>query len=320
LLFKALLFFARKEIGMNCANHPETPVAAYCQFCGKPLCDQCIHKVNNIVSCEPCLAARVHAAAGPYGPNINYGQSPEYIGAGYAPPSGIRPQPVGTGTWVILAFISWIPGVGAMYNGQFAKAFAHVIIFALLVDLHHYNGAFGLLVAAWVFYQVFDAYHTAIARRDGLPLPNPLGLNNIGQWFGARTQWPHAGANSWNTNSGNANPANANSASPNPPAAPSPGVAEPAQAAPFASSYSAPPAPPVPPSQYNAHDFWHSRDGRGIPTGAVVLIVIGVAFLLGNLGILGAYWIDRGWPILLIALGVWLMIRRSQTPPTGGVR
>ncbi len=284
---------------MNCANHPETPAVAYCQYCGKPLCAQCIHKVNNIISCEPCLAARIHATTAG-----GYGQASPY--AGPIPPNGWQPHPWGTDPWVAFG-LSWIPGVGAMYNGQFAKGLAHVVIFALLINMAHLNGALGLLVAGWVFYQVFDAYQTAIARRDGLPLPNSLGLNNIGQWFGTRHHAPYPGANP---------------VSPNPAAAP--GVVEPPPVSGFASEY-APPynQPPIPPGSsnpYDTHDLWHRCGSRGVPTGAVVLIVLGVLFLLGNFGILSRNWFDHGWPILLIALGIWMVIRRSQNPPTGGVR
>jgi len=52
---------------------------------------------------------------------------------------------------------------------------------------------------------------------------------------------------------------------------------------------------------------------RGIPTGAVVLIGLGVLFLLHNLG----FWfleVDRIWPIFLIALGVWLFAKRRIAP------
>lgn len=307
---------------MNCANHPETPAAAYCQFCGKPLCDQCIHRVNNVISCEPCLAARVHAsAAGSYGSNINYGQ-----GSPHTEP--FQPQPWGTSPWLAF-FLGWIPGVGAMYNGQLAKALAHIIIFALLADLAHFNDVLGLLVAGWVFYQVFDAYQTAIARRDGLPLPNPLGLNNIGQWFGSR---PHPGANPWNVHPGTGHPqntgaGNVNPVSSNPSATSTSGAAQSTPTSGFASHYESPyappptpPIPPVSPDPFEAHNFWQSSSGRGIPTGAVVLIVLGVIFLLSNLGFFSDYWIHRGWPILLIGLGVWIAIRRNQAPPSGGAR
>jgi TM2 domain-containing membrane protein YozV len=51
----------------------------------------------------------------------------------------------------------------------------------------------------------------------------------------------------------------------------------------------------------------------GVPTGAVVLIGLGVLFLLHNLGI----WfleVDRIWPVFLIALGVWLFVKRRMSP------
>jgi len=81
---------------------------------------------------------------------------------------------------VLAGLLGFIPGVGAMYNGQFVKALAHVLIFAVFVSLSDKSFVFGLLIAAWVFYQVFDAAQTAKARRDGLPLPNPFGLNDLG--------------------------------------------------------------------------------------------------------------------------------------------
>ncbi len=43
------------------------------------------------------------------------------------------------------------------------------------------------------------------------------------------------------------------------------------------------------------------------------LIVLGVYFLLNNLGLL--WWLrgDIVWPIVLIALGVWLIVRRTRS-------
>ena len=42
----------------------------------------------------------------------------------------------------------------------------------------------------------------------------------------------------------------------------------------------------------------------------VVLIVVGVYFLLANLGFIRA---DLIWPLILIGLGVWLILRRART-------
>ena len=148
---------------MNCDYHPEVPAAAYCQFCGKPLCRECVRNVAGAVYCESCLAERLNAAAG--------------VTPGLGLSTG-APHPL------LAAVLGFIPGVGAMYNGQYPKAIAHVLIFSVLVSMSHAADVLGVLVAAWIFYQVFDAYQTAIARRDGLPLPNPFGLNDIAQRLG----------------------------------------------------------------------------------------------------------------------------------------
>ena len=155
---------------MNCTYHPEVPSSAFCQYCGKPICKDCVRNVGGSIYCEACLTERLRGAG---------------------PGAGV-PAPVFTGTPhpMLAALLGFIPGVGAMYNGQYAKAIAHVVIFAVLASLSDHVGPFGILVAAWVFYQVFDAYQTAMARRDGLPLPNPFGLNDIAQRLGIH---PHPG-------------------------------------------------------------------------------------------------------------------------------
>jgi hypothetical protein len=43
----------------------------------------------------------------------------------------------------------------------------------------------------------------------------------------------------------------------------------------------------------------------------IVLIVVGVYFLLSNLGWLNWLRADIFWPLVLIALGVWLIARRG---------
>ena len=44
----------------------------------------------------------------------------------------------------------------------------------------------------------------------------------------------------------------------------------------------------------------------------VVLVVIGVYFLLNNLGLLDWLRFDIVWPVLLILLCAWLIIRRQR--------
>jgi hypothetical protein len=156
-----------------CANHPDSVVTAYCQNCGKGLCSACVRTVQGNTYCEPCMTAR--AAGGPGAPN------PAGTPGGWTP--GAVPPPPGpnVGTATMLGFI---PGVGAMYNGQYIKAIVHVLVFVILVGMADRFWFFGLLIGFWVLYQVFDAHQTAKARIYGLPLPDPFGLNELGNRLG----------------------------------------------------------------------------------------------------------------------------------------
>src|SRR5438128_5071098 len=93
---------------MNCAVHTDTPAAAYCRTCGKALCENCKRDVQGAIYCEPCIAARLQG-------------QPIAQAAVSAPSPGVA---------MLLGFI---PGVGAMYNGQFVKGFVHVMIFVMLI-------------------------------------------------------------------------------------------------------------------------------------------------------------------------------------------
>lgn len=73
-----------------------------------------------------------------------------------------------------LAFLlGTIPGVGAIYNGQYAKGLIHVVVLGMLItlassgELHGFEPLFGLSTAAWFFYMAFEAYHTAKRRMMG---------------------------------------------------------------------------------------------------------------------------------------------------------
>ncbi len=117
---------------------------------------------------------------------------PPYAGAGPgtaygAPPPGVYnvPAPAGLPNPATAFVLGFLPGVGAMYNGQFAKGIANIAIFAVLVSFaDHISGVFGIFIAGWIAFMVFDAYQTARARRFGLPIPNAFGLNDLGERFG----------------------------------------------------------------------------------------------------------------------------------------
>jgi len=54
-----------------------------------------------------------------------------------------------------------------------------------------------------------------------------------------------------------------------------------------------------------------TQEAAKIPTGAVILIALGILFLLETAGWLGDFGVDKLWPLILIGLGVWLFAKRQ---------
>lgn len=162
---------------MNCANHPEVTAVSFCRTCGKPLCTACERRAMGTVYCEEHAVpqANVSGAQAPYSPYT----------APYAGPQDASASPA-------LAFLlGLIPGVGAIYNGQYAKGLVHAVIFGLLVSILSNDAAggmeplFGILTAVWLIYMPFEAYHTARRRLLGLPIDEfsslvPMGNTSAG--------------------------------------------------------------------------------------------------------------------------------------------
>lgn len=267
---------------MDCVNHSGVPASAFCQNCGKALCPTCVrYGAQGQVFCDPCSMA--------------WQQVPNPFG----PPPVSSPNPSAA------AVLGLIPGVGAMYNGQFFKGFIHVVIFVVLISITDHYPLFGIFIGAWVLYQSFEAYHTAKALRDGLPLPDPLGLNEVGNWLNLGSR-PHnrpggpaaPGAAPYTPGTpGGYPPPPPPPFAGQPPYPPPPGFVDPV----------GPPVPPVPPP------YWHRKE----PIGAVVLIALGLLFLLGQLDLFHGRLFEFFWPLLLIGLGVWLMMRRMSETKGG---
>ncbi len=268
---------------------------AFCRKCGKPLTQESRRDWQGVPYCEPCLdtvqaaetrpvadlrpeavgqgswagvadspsgatsaggaasAAGTGPGASPGGPAAGAGpaSSPGFSGAatgsGGSRPSGTfarpasgprhAPPPGGSVSPVLAGILGFIPGVGAVYNGQFAKGILHVVIFGLLVSIVAADGTgdlrpmFVFLVILMGIYMPIEAYRTARAIERGGPVEEFSGiLSALG-------------------------------------------------------------------------------DKRPSPAGGVVLIALGVVFLLNTLG----YWrlgdLVRFWPVLLIAVGIFMLYR-----------
>lgn len=166
----------------------------FCQDCGTPLTRETARAVGTGVFCEPCLAARVGATGPGYasaGTTNTAGYTtvpnPGPAAAGAVPPAAV-PLIEGAPHPFLAGLLSIIPGVGTMYVGQYAKGVAYLLIISVLDSLGK-NGFFGVMAAVVWIYQIVDAYQTAKAMRDGRPVPNPFGLNEIGERLGFGKNW-----------------------------------------------------------------------------------------------------------------------------------
>jgi len=164
-----------------CANHPEVLAVAYCRACGKPLCDQCRVESFGAVFCGE------HA---PAAQTINAPAPPAF--APPVPPNSPYSTPAVENSPALAALLGTIPGVGAIYNGQYAKGLIHAVIFGLLITVIS-NGneglapLVGILIGVFWFYMVLEAYHTARKRREGRPVDE---FSSIIELRGGRAGFP----------------------------------------------------------------------------------------------------------------------------------
>jgi len=153
---------------MSADTQPDVKIAGYCRICGKGLTESDVRSAQGTIYCEEHVPKESTAA----------GSTSSYPGS-YAPPpdspyTRSTPPPVPEGASAGAAFVlGLIPGVGAIYNRQYAKGIVHVIILAMLFMAAD-NGPNGmaplfvLSIMGFWFYMAFEAFHTAQNRRRGI--------------------------------------------------------------------------------------------------------------------------------------------------------
>ena len=152
---------------MNCYLHPDTPASAFCRTCGRALCPLCQRVSDGTVFCQDHVPVPFAESAQPGNTSSS---NP------YAQPRAQTPySTVPVQTSPALAFIlGFIPGVGAIYNGQYIKGLVHAVIFGVIVSLLSGNDDgstapfLGIVLAAFLFYMPFEAFHTAKKRQMGI--------------------------------------------------------------------------------------------------------------------------------------------------------
>jgi hypothetical protein len=193
---------------MSSSATPPDAGNGYCRHCGKALTPETLREVQGAYYCPDCLAGL-----------IQHGQPPAHPGKA-----------------ALAGLIGVVPGLGAVYNGDFLKGAIHVVIFGLIISMISTGHALGLFIpmlVAWIFYMPFEAFQTAKARLQGT---KPVGVI----------------------------------------------------------------------------DF----EGGRHQTAPVLLIVIGVLFLLNQFDIIDFDRVLNFWPVGLIGLGIWMLVKRSGPAPS----
>ncbi len=163
---------------MKCAVHPEVDAIGFCRNCGKAMCPACVRPVRDLLYCEDCLGTMMGLPAPQTGgtgvPPVAPGLAPNMPGTLPAAARASSPNPV-------VAFIlGFVPGLGAIYNGEYNKAMVHILIFGgIIVGI---TGALGdSLTGFWIvalnifiFYMAIDALRTAKAKQTGESVRDPF--------------------------------------------------------------------------------------------------------------------------------------------------
>ena len=212
---------------------PEAPIVGYCRACGKPLDSTNVHTSHGTIYCAE------HAPAQPP-PATDATDSPYASPYTASTPPPLAHPEVSPGVAFVLGLI---PGVGAIYNGQYAKGLIHVFIVGMLItlvssnDVAGFEPLFGFLIPGFWAYMAFEAYHTAKQRRLGQPVDE------------------------------------------------------------FSS-------------------LMPGHGGSRFPVTPILLIALGVVFLLNNLDLFELRRMLRYWPVMLIALGLYMLYLRMTGSPS----
>ncbi|MDI9611985.1 MAG: DUF5668 domain-containing protein [Acidobacteriota bacterium] len=124
---------------MKCSYHDDREQREFCTACGKGLCAECTYTIRLKPYCQDCLAGAVDwmAARGR--------------------PAGDAPRRA--------AWLALIPGMGAVYNGEYLKAATHFAVFAALLMLGSgAHGVFGFGAMVFLVFTMFDSYRSAEER------------------------------------------------------------------------------------------------------------------------------------------------------------
>lgn len=191
---------------MQCPTCPEGTVTAFCRNCGKGVCPECRRESDGVVYCADCVERTVETtaeeASGAADAETTATAAPRAARTALPPPppppqTSPRARTGDTTPHPVLAgILGIVPGLGAVYNGQYVKGVIHVVIFGMLLTIasHAARGLEPLFIPTiglFVLYMPIEAMRTAQAMRRGERVEEMSGL--VGALFRPSDSSPAAG-------------------------------------------------------------------------------------------------------------------------------
>src|SRR6266566_9392069 len=139
---------------LYCSYHPKNASVVQCNQCARQLCSACDHRIRGFPFCQDCIVAGVELLRQSSQSNASH--------------VFIRKS-----SPFVATLLSFVPGLGAAYNGQTSKAIVHFAIFASFFQMAVLTQGLQFFIlgvlGTWLFAAV-DACRTAQLMRAGLAL------------------------------------------------------------------------------------------------------------------------------------------------------
>src|SRR6266480_3876037 len=137
---------------LYCSYHQKNASVVQCNQCARQLCSACDHRIRGFPFCQDCIVAGVELL------RQESQSSPSRVSFRNSSP-------------FVATLLSFVPGLGAAYNGQTAKAIVHFAIFASFFQMAVITQGVHFFIlgvlGTWLFAAV-DACRTAQLMRAGL--------------------------------------------------------------------------------------------------------------------------------------------------------
>jgi hypothetical protein len=149
---------------MKCSYHSTVESREFCGTCSKALCPECSHQIKGKIYCQDCLVRGAEWAA------------------------AVKDLRIPTDAPKRAAALSLIPGMGAVYNGEYQKAVTQFAVFAALTIMgDQIHGVFGFGAFIFLVSTMFDSYRAAESKLRGRmegkpPVVSPAKDRTVAAW------------------------------------------------------------------------------------------------------------------------------------------